>query len=209
MLRSGNLWGREIKSTCLEVKFPLARWQFCVNLTDSALPMRILPGDLMPPKGINIDYGKCRIFFPGDFDLQGIAAIVDQVVRIKKVLPAPAPSLPVKSSHHKDPVDGIMACGCRRPRPGHVRMDHGQEEVRIFRIPTFCFKIHHLLNFFCNRCAQAKSPFILLWLSASGGSRQSLHPPSTKLRPMTINRIQRLMCDFQKPCVHCNDDRAE
>src|SRR5512145_58393 len=144
------LW-RKIEGACLVIELPLARWQLRIYLANPALPMRLLPGDFMPPEGIDINHRECRILFVGDLDFHSVAAIMDQVMRIKETLPILSPPRPVKSAHDKNPVNRIMGIGSWREWPRHIRMDHGQEKVRILSIPTLGFKINHLLNFFFNQ----------------------------------------------------------
>jgi len=59
------LW-RKIEGACLVIELPLARWQLRIYLANPALPMRLLPGDFMPPEGIDINHRECRILFVGD-----------------------------------------------------------------------------------------------------------------------------------------------
>ena len=72
---------------------------------------------------------------------------------VKNTLPVLPPPLPIESAQYEDPVNGIVGVGCRRPWPNHIRMDHGQEEVWILRVPALGFEINHLLNFFRDHCA--------------------------------------------------------
>jgi hypothetical protein len=66
----------------LVIKLPFARGQLGVYLADPPLPVKIFLGDLMPPEGIDIDHRKGGIFLFGDCDLDGMAAIVDQIMRV-------------------------------------------------------------------------------------------------------------------------------
>src|SRR5215813_7131712 len=72
---------------------------------------------------------------------------------VKNMLPVLPPALPIESAQYEDPVNGIVGVGCRRPWPNHIRMDHGQEEIWILRVPALGFEINHLLNFFRDHCA--------------------------------------------------------
>ena len=76
----------ELEGTGLVIKLPCARGQLCVYLADPPLPVTIFLGDYMPPEGIDINHGKCCVFLLGNFDLHGVAAIVDQIMRVSSTL---------------------------------------------------------------------------------------------------------------------------
>src|SRR5262249_32320140 len=76
-----------------------------------------------------------------------------------EALPTIAPAFPVEPAHDEDPVDGIVGIGRWRKWPRHVRMNHGQKELGVFRVPPFRFQIDHLLNLGRDRRAHPPSSF--------------------------------------------------
>ncbi|TJW66525.1 MAG: hypothetical protein E5V29_21945 [Mesorhizobium sp.] len=53
--------------------------------------MKISAGRFVSPKGIDVDHGKSRVLCWGNFDLPGLAVIVDQVMSGKKFVAALTP----------------------------------------------------------------------------------------------------------------------
>jgi len=141
---------REVERSRLEIELPLTIRQLRVHFADAALPVEAFSGRLVPPEGIDVHHGERTVPLLGDLDPDRVALISDEIVSVEDVLPAFAPAIPVESSQDEDPVDRIMGISSRRPRPDHVRVDHGEEEIRILRVPASGFEIHQILDLSCN-----------------------------------------------------------
>jgi hypothetical protein len=144
--RSGGWSGREVECSRLEIELPLTIRQLRVHLADAALPVKVFSDRLVPPESIDVDHGERPVPLLGDLDPDRVALIPDQIVSVEDVLPALTPAIPVESSQDEDSVDRIMGISGRRPRPDHVRVDHGEEEVRILCVPAGGFEIHQFLD---------------------------------------------------------------
>jgi len=179
--RPGGLPGRKTERPGLVIELPFARGQLRVDLADPALPVGLLPGDPVPPEGVDIHDGERRILLPGYLDLHRVPPVVDQVVRIEETLPVLPPPLAVEPAHHEDPVDGIVGIRGGRKGPGHVRMDDGQKEVRILRVPPPGFQVHQGLDLFGDCGAQGFSPFSEMMRQAALADEHTAPQPPCQL----------------------------
>jgi hypothetical protein len=60
------------------------------------------------PQGIDIDDRERPVAFILDLDANGVAAIVDQLVTVKELLPTGLAPLLVEPSERKDPTLGVV-----------------------------------------------------------------------------------------------------
>src|SRR5262249_8948415 len=84
-------------------------------------------------------------------DPQCLALVVDELVRLKELLPGALPTLWIKPSEGHDPVHGIMCCGVWWPRPNRVWMEERHKSVGVACVPRSRLCVYHSLYLFLKR----------------------------------------------------------
>ena len=101
--------------------------------------------------------GEGPVAFVRHDDLPYLAPVVDEFVRVEELLPVPAPALVVVPPRPEDPVGGVVMLRGRRPRLDHVRVEDGQEEPHVLRVPRPRLSVDDLSNLFLD-FAHAEPP---------------------------------------------------
>ena len=106
-----------------------------VDLACPPRPVLLETRRSVPPARVDVDDREPAILFRGYHDPAHHPHVAHERVRIEQCLPGGTPPTPVIAPEHELPLHRVVRLSGWRPRPDHVMVENGQEQLDVLCIP--------------------------------------------------------------------------
>lgn len=129
------------EQTSLEEKQP-TRADLGIHLAGAALPVERIARSPIAPQRVDVDNSESAIGLLRHHHAHCPPPVMNEVVRIKELLPRPDPAVPIVSSQWHDPLDWVVRGRVRWPGPNRIWMKEGRESAGVPRSPRSRLRIN-------------------------------------------------------------------